>query len=123
MWYGNPIGEELCWRAREAIKSMDVVIRQGEECDDSLSFYVPASEEEITTMGTFHRQEDETLFDFVKRSCVWCARTQATPCRCKLEFLIRSPGIWLHAYQYTFNIPGSGLKTFSADLPSWCTFE
>jgi len=122
MWYGNPSGESLCSKARESMKYMDDVTLQTDKPDDALSFQVPATEEEIAAMATFHRHENETLFDFITRSCVWCARSQGGD-RSKLEYLVRSPGIWLHAYQYTFNIPGDGLQTFSTDIPCWCIFD
>jgi len=119
IWYGNPSGELLCSKARELMKDMHETSQQIDKPDDARSNQVPATEEEIAVMAMFHRRDDETLFDFIRRSCVWCARNQGGD-RSKLEYLIRSPGIWLHAYQYTFRIPGDGLRTFSTDIPSWC---
>lgn len=68
---------------------------------------VPATQQEINHLlsAAGDRQSEESLEAFVRRSCVWCARAQGDSQpqqqqRALLEFLVRSPGIWLHALQY-----------------------
>lgn len=94
---------------------------------------VPATEREIQRgICTTVQEKEESIHAFIERTCVWCARCRSVPStdRAILEFLIRTPGIWLHALQYSF--PGrcssnegekSGeqdiIKTFRADLPDW----
>ena len=82
---------------------------------------VPATEEEIQKeVSTAVQGETETIHDFIKRTCVWCARCgKGGWDRTALEFLIRSPGIWLHALQYSFiGLDGSS-SSYKAPLPSW----
>lgn len=73
---------------------------------------VPATEMEITDgISSSCQGTDESIHDFIKRTCVWCARSRrhenndhdhSILDRSVLEFLVRSSGIWLHALQYTF---------------------
>mmetsp|Transcript_57443 Transcript_57443/g.140194 ORF Transcript_57443/g.140194 Transcript_57443/m.140194 type:complete len:649 (+) Transcript_57443:120-2066(+) len=68
---------------------------------------VPATEKEILDgICTMVQAKEESIHDFVKRTCVWCARSNMVgdADRAVLEFLIRSPGIWLHALQYSFEV-------------------
>jgi hypothetical protein len=68
---------------------------------------VPATEQEILDgICTMVQGQEESMHDFVKRTCVWCARSNRVggTDRAVLEFLIRSPGIWLHALQYSFKV-------------------
>jgi len=73
---------------------------------------VPATEMEITDgISSSCQGTDESIHDFIERTCVWCARSRrhenndhdhSILDRSVLEFLVRSSGIWLHALQYTF---------------------
>ena len=76
----------------------------------------PATEEEIVQHVSNQRREtNESLFDYIRRTCVWCARGGGdTSERTVLEFLVRSQGIWLHALQYTMD----GV-TYRTDPPKW----
>lgn len=94
---------------------------------------VPATEREVQNrVSTAIRGEDESIHAFIERTCVWCARCRSVPStdRAVLEFLIRSPGIWLHALQYSFPVRSSlsdgdecgeedTFKSFRTALPDW----
>jgi len=94
---------------------------------------VPATEREIQRgICTSIQEKEESIHAFIERTCVWCARCRSVPStdRAILEFLIRSPGIWLHALQYSFPMKFSSneggksgeqdiIESFRADLPDW----
>jgi hypothetical protein len=112
MWFGNPEGERACCRAQLILDACNTGHR-----DQSLSVAdAPATEDEVLTAIEQSRAPDESLEAFVERTCVWCARTRGMKVeeRASLEFLVRSPGLWLHALQYTVNS-----TSFRTDLPSW----
>lgn len=50
---------------------------------------------------TPQEKEEESMNEYIKRTCIWCARANDPI----LEYLVRSPGIWLHALQYTIRRP------------------
>lgn len=82
---------------------------------------VPATEAEVSSASLRHRrQEGESMEDFVKKTCVWCARSRGGD-REVLEFLVRSRGIWLHALQYSFAVPGGERLCYRTELPEWAT--
>ena len=132
MWYGNPSGLEMCRKAQAKLNEINASnkeeidrLNQGKSelavSTSSARIDLPATEEEIQT-GVLQasRNEAETIDDFVKRTCVWCARSRTGGTdRGTLEFLIRSPGIWLHALQYSFEGLDGGTATFRTPLPSW----
>ena len=98
---------------------------------------IPATDQEV--QDSLHctnssRNDGELLSDWITRTCVWCHRLHGTndsseysnntdnllnhtvvEQRAKLEFLVRSPGLWLHAYQYKVND-----KSFRTEIPDWC---
>jgi 23S rRNA-/tRNA-specific pseudouridylate synthase len=94
---------------------------------------VPATDKEIQDSlhcNSSSRNEGESLSDWVRRTCVWCNRLYGTnnhsalsntdlndviERRAKLEFLVRSPGLWLHAFQYKVND-----RSFRTEIPEWC---
>ena len=154
IWYGNPEGKRSCQIAEERLS----VINQSEDtsyssdipdecerkklktdiksskCEAATSAIdVPATETEVQNrISTATRGQDESIHAFIERTCVWCARCRSVPStdRAVLEFLIRSPGIWLHALQYRFPVhPLSSdgdecggkdtFKSFRATLPDW----
>ena len=80
----------------------------------------PATEAEIEQVGigTHEIQEGESMLDFIKRTCVWCSRSNGEQDRSILEFLVRSEGIWLHALQYKMVGP-SGNMCFKTPFPEW----
>jgi 23S rRNA-/tRNA-specific pseudouridylate synthase len=131
MWHGNPEGLQACASAQEKLDAMNDANK--EEIDRlnsgkgealaatfSATIDVPATEAEIQNgISGAVREEKETIHEFIKRTCVWCARCRIGGVdRNALEFLIRSPGIWLHALQYSFAVDG-GTKSFRTPFPSW----
>jgi hypothetical protein len=79
----------------------------------------PATEEELAKagIGLDSRRQDESLLEYIKRTCVWCQRSKGDD-RSVLEFLIRSPGIWLHALQYQMEGP-DGTICYRTKFPKW----
>lgn len=120
IWYGNNEGQEASRVAQTRLNSI-AETNQG-DIQATTTIDVPATEKEIQqgVVGT-KRQDEETIHEYIKRTCVWCSRsrntTGNTP-RDVLEFLVRSPGIWLHAFQYTFK-DDQGLHTFRCPPPTW----
>lgn len=131
MFYANHAGKEACARARKVLDTSDASFDSEMEAVDRNISDVPATEEEIDQLAEFVQREDESVHDFVKRTCVWCARCKGRDEveHCMLEFLVRSRGIWLHAFQYS--IPqstdhkveeknGHGERlSFRTGLPPW----
>mmetsp|Transcript_22768 Transcript_22768/g.53962 ORF Transcript_22768/g.53962 Transcript_22768/m.53962 type:complete len:345 (+) Transcript_22768:121-1155(+) len=157
IWYGNPDGRRACEIANNRLNAInigdDVVLET--EAEDILSgkggkkskidaehiqckkviatIDVPATESEIQKgVSTAVRGQEESIHAFIERTCVWCARCRSVPStdRDILEFIIRSPGIWLHALQYSFHLNftsndenmhgGKALvKSFRTKLPEW----
>jgi 23S rRNA-/tRNA-specific pseudouridylate synthase len=129
IWYGNTEGQKACRVAQARLDAIASTNQpRNEDCHDGPStatIDVPATEDEIQQgVSTAIRQDKEDIHDFIRRTCVWCARSRntigITP-RDVLEFLVRSPGIWLHALQYTFENDSNGgaLHQFRCPLPEW----
>jgi 23S rRNA-/tRNA-specific pseudouridylate synthase len=134
MWYGNADGQRVCQVARERLETID----QDNKADIERSrigkvpvapvastISEPATEKEIQAgVSEAVRQETESIHDFIRRTCVWCARQQAGGInRDMLEFLIRSPGIWLHALKYSFTVSDGRSVSYRAPFPSWVQFD
>ena len=66
--------------------------------------------------------EKESFLEYLKKSCVWCARSRGDEDRTVLEFLVRSQGIWLHALQYSLKGLDGEQVCYSTPLPSWSRF-
>lgn len=138
IWYANAKGQEASRVAQERLDRITASNQENKEISSlpvvgpsTATIDVPATETEIQQGISGAMQGDgESIHEFIKRTCVWCARSRntigGTP-RDALEFLIRSPGIWLHALQYTFvedsDSPSTSSKTFRAPLPEWATFK
>ena len=161
IWYGNPDGKQACKIAQdrlnvlknsegeddssttETANSMDkkrkrcLTIDSSETSEPATrtsAIDVPATESEVQDrIATAVRQNEESIHSFIERTCVWCARSRTVPSvdRAVLEFVIRSPGIWLHALRYSFTIntasngdgnEGGGraiAESFRTNLPDW----
>ena len=122
MFFGDADGSHMCQLAKEKIQSLD----EGSGSVDgqpknAISTDVPATEAEVTNAGMHKREKHESLLNFIKRSCVWCARSKGKD-RDVLEFLVRSQGIWLHAYQYQMVGP-DGEVCFKTNLPRWSSLD
>jgi len=114
IWYGNKDGEIACQEAQMLLNALN------NTTSDTSITDVPATEEEMETLGSLHQEEGESLANFVQKTCVWCARTRGGGVdRAMLEFLVRSRGIWLHAIKYTL-IDERGMKiTYRTPAPEW----
>lgn len=142
LWFGNPDGERACERAQAVLDESNNIghdgttsaVAAGATESSLVTADVPATEAELQrcmhnnntnsnddagTSTAKTRGEQEALPDFVERTCVWCARNrcQGIEERAMLEFLVRSPGLWLHALQYKVNS-----LSFQTELPEWSRF-
>lgn len=133
IWYGNPSGREACKLAQQKLDAINNVNKgeidhltqggkspSGKNCTLTARIDVPATEQEINKVATAVQSKTESIHDFIKRTCVWCARCgNGGVDREAFEFLIRSPGIWLHALQYSFvGLDGCSIS-YRAPLPLW----
>jgi len=133
IFFHNELGEEACKMATEKIQQTEqskkdtttttttatsIVAVQPTNLPYEVSSTAdtPATEEEIVQhVSNQKRDTKESLLDYIRRTCVWCARGGGdTTERTVLEFLVRSQGIWLHALQYTID----GV-TYRTDPPKW----
>uniref|UniRef100_A0A7S2A4V6 Pseudouridine synthase RsuA/RluA-like domain-containing protein n=1 Tax=Ditylum brightwellii TaxID=49249 RepID=A0A7S2A4V6_9STRA len=134
IWYGDPAGAAACQDAKEKMDEMDLMAGSQEPgCKiatntlsssfvqrpkDATSTDVPATEAEVQNAALQVRDKGETLLSFIKKTCVWCARSRGGD-RVLFEFLVRSQGIWLHAFEYKV-IGGNGeLLKYRSDPPTW----
>lgn len=156
IWYKNLTGQECCNIAQtrlSVLSSNDEVCvivtgQKSSNVDETCSknraaittksttkttaIDVPATEMEVQEGVTTSVQEkEESIHEFIARTCVWCARSRAVRSedRAVLEFVIRSPGIWLHALQYSFELTdpsndGDEIvnSCFRTNLPAWHEF-
>jgi hypothetical protein len=121
LWFGNPAGERACEKAH---KTFDIANENNASENDETtrgsnqSRVTPDkfTEQEVQRMADADPQrEGESMHEFIQRTCVLCARMKGhEEERAHLEFLVRSPGLWLHALQYTVN----GVS-FRTELPQW----
>jgi 23S rRNA-/tRNA-specific pseudouridylate synthase len=132
IWYGNESGKDTCRMAQEKLDDIqeankDEIEKRTEgkvsrtAAPATATIDVPATEKEVE-QGVCNaiQTERESIHDFIKRTCVWCARSRTGGTdRATLEFLIRSSGIWLHALQYTFEGLDGKKQSFKAPLPPW----
>jgi hypothetical protein len=82
----------------------------------------PATQAELNALAHLTRNHDETEEAFIKRTCVWCARSRGEGegnARTTLEFLCRSRGIFLHALAYYMNDESGQEFHFQAAVPPW----
>jgi len=145
MWYHNPVGQDLSLKAQEILNHQNTdddtndnekmsngfapITTEAGRCDDGdvveqglSTTDTPATSHEVeqAIMAQPDRSNQESLHEFLQRTCVWCARNKAgRDDRAILEFLIRSDGIWLHALQYTVQVTGREPVTFRTKPPSW----
>jgi tRNA pseudouridine synthase 9 len=119
LYYGNLHDKEMCSKAQERMNEIDADTNNTERPENSTSTDTPATEEELAKagIGLDNRKEGESLLEYIKRTCVWCQRSKGED-RAVLEYLIRSPGIWLHALQYTLEGP-NGTVCYRTNFPEW----
>jgi hypothetical protein len=155
IWYGNPEGRRACNIANDRLnaindnadpssnseleknnKKLKICTEIRRETKTS-AIDVPATESEIENgISETVQEKEESIHAFIERTCVWCARCRSVPSadRAILEFVIRSPGIWLHALQYSFAENSVSdddkkcsandlVKSFRTNLPEWHNIE
>jgi hypothetical protein len=136
MFYANEEGLKMCQIAQEKMKQIDDSLILSDDKDGSpskittvvsrplnaISTDIPATEEEVKKANEHERNESETFLDYLKRTCVWCARSRGEEDRTVLEFLARSQGIWLHALSYSLKGPDERRMSYSTPIPYWSCF-
>ncbi len=84
----------------------------------------PASQAELDALSHLKRSDNESLSNFIRRTCVWCSRSrgeESENARTTLEFLCRSSGIFLHAFSYILVDDTGKRYQFRTNLPSWAS--
>lgn len=128
MYFDNKNGMELCQIAQRRMNQLDDSYTKSNNNNsatvttrpaNAISTDIPASEEEIETLNTVNREDCESFLEYLKKTCVWCARNKGED-RTLLEFLVRSPGLWLHSYQYSLKGPNGKQICYSTEVPEWC---
>ena len=141
LWYGDKEGHEVFLRAKSLLDDMNEANNEMVEqlqqagagravlsikelpatCTDT-----PATEEELSALAHIQRANDEPLHDFIKRTCVWCARSRNEEngdARTILEYMVRSRGIWLHALAYHL-VDASGRNiNYCTSPPPWSVLD
>lgn len=119
MHFGDKDARKMCEEAKKLINVYNISTDNASRSVDTTIYDTPATKKEIEQVGIgSHNQEvNESLMDFIKRTCVWCNRNKGED-RTVLEFLIRSQGIWLHALQYQMEGP-EGTICYKTDFPEW----
>ena len=126
LFFADPLGQQLCQQAQNKLQrnsgrsTTATTTSHGPEPDGPskpngqenatssalllVNSDTPATanevEEALTTSEPWDETSKESLHEYIARTCIWCARCNDPI----LEFLVRSPGIWLHALQYTILI-------------------
>lgn len=147
LWYADDEGQKACKCAEERMVEMDRNSGQSQSKDDggdldagksnckpkgAISTDIPATEMEIknaeeAAAASFKNESEddenmESSHEYMKKSCVWCRRSAGEEReheRVVLEFMVRSPGIWLHALKYSFSMEGKEDMSYSTELPIW----
>jgi len=130
MFFENDAGRLACEQAKQKLGGHDGDDKGKSQKDVLLNSDSPATQEEVHRATTDSKPWDEakeTLNAYIERTCIWCARHN-NPI---LEYLVRSPGIWLHALQYTITNQaaskdkgeGSEEHKFRTPLPEWACFN
>ena len=110
LWYANKDGQVACQEAQAQLLAWD----EGSPTSDTR-----ATCAEVATMAACRQQEGESTADFIKNTCFLCTR-QGGAQRSILEFLVKSQGIWLHAFQYTLVDFAGETICHRTKVPRWC---
>ena len=127
LFFDDPAAALASRKAKEKMSKIDATTSDHSEGTPLLDAPRPASETEIAdATAQTTRAEGEQLLDFIKKTCVWCARSKGED-REMLEFLSRSRGIFLHALQYSLKVDyedGKGERNlcYRTPLPNWAKF-
>ncbi len=143
LWFGDDDGKKICAKSRECLDLLDRCEGASGDVkfapDNSTNADTPATDSEIYRAAASRPREDgESILDFIKKTCVWCARCQganrlrdpttlqndsAIFQRTLMEYLVRSQGIWLHALQYSLKTHEengeTSSHTYRTDIPIW----
>lgn len=127
VFFDDPAAALASFKAKERMSKIDATDSDRSEGTPLADAPRPASETEIADAAQTTRAEGEALLDFIKKTCVWCARSKGEN-REMLEFLARSRGIFLHALQYSLKVDyedGNGERTlrYRTILPDWATMS
>lgn len=121
LWYGNERGKAACEKAAAKLQELNGAACAKKEGEVATISDTPATEEEIATLAKVSRDDDEPLDEFIKKTCVWCARSGGNDAdRTMLEILVRSRGIWLHALRYKMADSKGNKLDHATKIPSWC---
>ena len=150
LWFQDEEGKSVSRMCRDWLNQLD---RGGVSGTTDAAQVIPKNSTNADTPATeaeiYHaaanraRKDSEPILDFIEKTCVWCARCRGVDSlatcpeskvdnmnavlrRTLMEYLVRSPGIWLHALQYSLkpnNDEGGEGKTlcYRTALPSWST--
>jgi hypothetical protein len=120
LWYGNEKGKAACDEAAAKLVELNGAACVKKEGEVATISDTPATEEEIAMLANVARDKDEPLEEFIKKTCVWCARSGGKDKdRTMLEILVRSRGIWLHALRYKMSDSKGNELNHATEVPSW----
>jgi hypothetical protein len=139
IFFNNPEGESTRHQAQAALDAVAAAKQDQQDADDCLHDATgskgphsqqqqhevkylrtcddPATQGEVDRIVETKRGDDESWDDYIRRTCVWCQRDSDTT----LELLVRSPGVWLHALQYSLETGDDEMISFRTQLPHWST--
>jgi 23S rRNA-/tRNA-specific pseudouridylate synthase len=143
LWYGDKEGRHAFETARSQLDAMNeanhtaveqLTCKHADENKTAVATSVikeaapvtstdtPATEEELSALAHLQRIDNEPLQEFIRRTCVWCARSRGEGngnARTTLEFLCRSRGIWLHALAYHMIDEKGERMDYQTEPPAW----
>ena len=114
LWYGNAEGRDTATEVQKKLTEMN----EHGNSNALVTTDVPATEAEVAKISESSRRENESMDEFIRRTCVWCSRGHGCEDRGLWEFLTRSAGIWLHAWMYRVTL-GDKEYSYKTTLPSW----
>lgn len=117
LYYGDQNRKSMCEEVLKKMNELDEDFNLTNRPLNATSSDTPATEEEILSISTFSKKDEESMETYIQRCCVWCKRSGGQD-RSILEFLCRCDGIWLHAFQYSMDGP-KGRLSYKTNLPSW----
>jgi len=135
MFYGDAEVQETFTQARsklDALNDANLELVEKLSCSSqgttsvetmpATSTDTPATQAELNALAHLKRHDDEPLHEFIKRTCVWCARGRGEGDgneRIVLEFLCRSNGIYLHALAYHMVDENGKRFQYRSSIPKW----
>jgi 23S rRNA-/tRNA-specific pseudouridylate synthase len=136
IWYDNPAGLRACQHSQACLDAAEgAAPPENQGTNDAaaapptkslVTSDVPATQEETDRMALLPScRQEESMSEFIQRTCVWCARGagQSPTERAHLEWGVRSPGIWLHALHYQVVLDSGKTASFRTEAPAWSRFS